>query len=960
MRQKPPTVCFQKSGPAIESVAFSPDGGRLVTVERSNEQPITIWDVHARTPERRIVTPGGFVHQAIFSPNGRLIAASCSGGTVIVWDAETGKLRFRLSAGSIDTGSVAFGPDGKRLVCGGWGTIKIWELQTGQEVLALKGHRHGVKSVAFSPDGRALASGGWDRTVRICQADTGLVDRTLFGDWLGGGTPCFHPQGRFLAWGGNDHLARIWDMQTGQAVAKLPHAHEVWSVAFSPEGDTLATCGRNEIKLWNWQEEVEKTVILQDADVWLGCLAFSPDGKRLASHRRRIGPKRESGNGDLVIWNAQTGQEVATIKQDPGPSTKVAFSPDGRYFAYAGEDGTVRLHELQTNTTHLVLKTQSGTIHGLAFSPDSRLIATTTSPPLTAKQPAVAKLSVFDVSTAKECLSMAADAALISNVEFTEKGKNLACSLRPGVIGIYDTVTGHEVQVVNGMRAAVSSLAITANGTRLAAAGEQGAIKILELTNGSLAAGDSDQHSERASHELAAKKAESSGNWVSAILELNWLLGSGSSEKTLYHRRGHAYRELGGHDKAIRDFSEALKRDPADDQARLERANAHLRLRHWDAAIADLTESIDGITVPDTRHARLYNDRGIAKLQVNRAGEAVADFSEALRLDPQNLAAFINRGNCHLRLEQWDKAIADLSRAVELDGKNASVRTSLGWAYFGKKDLSRAIAAYDEALQADPRWVWAFHNRAQAFAARGDWLKALSDFDQAIRLVPGNFGFYLNRGNVQAELGNWPKAAADFQMSAMLNPRDIGPPCLFALALLQHGDLQGYRTQGHSLLQRRGSVDAIGAAWIVWTCTLSPDRNPEAETILSLAETAVARDAKNYLVARSYGAALTRAGKRLQALSQLRDAAKLQEKCPSVWFYLAKVLADSGQEREAATWLARGEKWLAVIKAVGDRSIESSLSSWQQLPWYERVAVERLHAEAEIAILLAGLARTIP
>ena len=143
---------------AVTSVAFSPDGKRIVSGSR--DKTVKVWD--AATGQELLSLKGhtGEVSSVAFSPDGKRIVSGSEDQTVKVWDAATGQ-EAPLPQGPHQTGSTAWrsARDGKRIVSGSWDkTVKVWDAATGQELLSLKGHTGLVSSVAFSPDGKRIVS----------------------------------------------------------------------------------------------------------------------------------------------------------------------------------------------------------------------------------------------------------------------------------------------------------------------------------------------------------------------------------------------------------------------------------------------------------------------------------------------------------------------------------------------------------------------------------------------------------------------------------------------------------------------------------------------------------------------------------------------------------------------------------------------------------------------------------
>src|SRR5262249_54436710 len=127
------------------------------------------------------------------------------------------------------------------------------------------------------------------------------------------------------------------------------HKGDVWSVAFSPDGQILASGGQDEtIRLWNVAEGQELHVLAGhpfpvarqgDRSFPIARMAFSPDGESLAA---------DSLDGGVHLWNVKTGQPKEPVRWHVGPALAVAFSPDGRWLATGGADKTVQLIDRAT------------------------------------------------------------------------------------------------------------------------------------------------------------------------------------------------------------------------------------------------------------------------------------------------------------------------------------------------------------------------------------------------------------------------------------------------------------------------------------------------------------------------------------------------------------------------------------------------------------------------------------
>ncbi|KAJ6564287.1 WD40-repeat-containing domain protein, partial [Mycena capillaripes] len=309
-----------------------------ITKGRMKQWPNTIAILEGHT---------NLVTSVAFSPDGKRIVSGSYDSTVRIWDAETGAaLREPLQGHTGPVTSVAFSPDGKRIVSGSYdSTVRIWDAETGAALREpLEGHTKWVTSVAFSPDGKRIVSGSSDSTVRIWDAETGAALREpLEGHTDRVTSVAFSPDGKRIVSGSYDSTVRIWDAETGAALREPLEGHtdSVTSVAFSPDGKRIVSGSDDStVRIWDAETGAALREPLEGHTNSVMSVAFSPDGKRIVSG---------SYDSTVRIWDAETGAALREPLEGHTDSViSVAFSPDGKRIVSGSDDSTVCIWDSET------------------------------------------------------------------------------------------------------------------------------------------------------------------------------------------------------------------------------------------------------------------------------------------------------------------------------------------------------------------------------------------------------------------------------------------------------------------------------------------------------------------------------------------------------------------------------------------------------------------------------------
>jgi WD40 repeat protein len=317
---------------------------------------LKLWDV---SPSRPMLTLPGHAGGALataFAGDSGVLASRDLRGAVRLWDLSTGRCTRTIAgsdalspdtapAGDWDNAdladqqeSLACSPDGKRIAAiDAAGTaIVLYSTVSGESfVIPPSGGAVSLSSLAFSPDGKTLAAGCADNKIRLWDAVSLQLARTVAVSGAVGNVR-FSPDGRLLA-ASCDGTIHVFEAVSGQPLATQDgHLERIRSLVFSPDGRTLASAGGDGVRLWDVSSRKSLGALEGEAGP-VYCLAFSPDGGTLAC---------SDHNRTIRLWQLPSGRCIASLQTGERFAWSLAFSSDGRMLACGGSGDSLRLFNL--------------------------------------------------------------------------------------------------------------------------------------------------------------------------------------------------------------------------------------------------------------------------------------------------------------------------------------------------------------------------------------------------------------------------------------------------------------------------------------------------------------------------------------------------------------------------------------------------------------------------------------
>ena len=505
------------SGVTTDAV-YSPDGGHIAIASTLG---ISIYQADTLDEEIYFETSAS-VNSVVFSSDGENLVTGLGDNTVKIWQASDGTMiksfeghkedTTKKDEGDPEITSVAISPDGSIVAAGSTdGTVSMWQISDGNLINTLENHTLYVSSVFFSPDGQALFSASWDGTVRMMNVSDGELIRAFGGNrvidavlsvddkilasydqgffaskgnlilWdVESGKKlqtitdesfdvtsiAISPDGKYVAAAREDYSVKLWDTSSGEGIINLEDLQpdgtyylSRFVVTFSPDSQSVLLAGRDVTGIWNVTSgSLLQNKVTQSQPVYY--IALSPDQKALASVEGTVVFVREISDAKLIPF-----------QDDVYTSGNVTFSPDGTTVAVGLFDGSARFWPITEQGARRSFEiSKNRRVSAVAFSPDGNILAFGAYDKIEVRQS-------VDGSLINTISPGSTD--YINSLAFSPGGDYLAYANYADVIKIFDASTWKTVKTYTG-----NTLAFSPDGKLLAGGSFDKEVQVLEIASG--------------------------------------------------------------------------------------------------------------------------------------------------------------------------------------------------------------------------------------------------------------------------------------------------------------------------------------------------------------------------------------------------------------------------------------------------------------------------------------------
>ena len=416
----------------------------------------------------------GTVESLDWSRDGARVVSGGYDKTVRIFDGGTGNLqRIMMTPGPLNV--VTWSADGAWIVTGdNQATAQLWDGATGVGIRTFTGHKNEVAAATFSPDGATVATGGWDGTIVLWDRASGAVRRILsHTGWIY--SLAYSPDGQLLASAADSSL-RLWNPATGEVVREIfsptpmPGADAMTGLAFSPDGTLLLTGSYQDVGRVFKVATGEVVTTLSGHTDWVYAVGWNGAGTRALT---------AGWDGTIRIWDMPGFVQRQVITPTPSTSklrTAVWNPTADELAAPDAPGGTIRVWDGATGTALRELTGTAGPVYGLAYSPDGSRIASGGSD---------GKVRLWNASDGSPTGIVAAG-DYVGAVAWSPTGDRIAVAGYNGAGGIWDVATGVKMVGGTGHGQRTNAIAWSPNGNLVAAGGADQLVSLQDLGAGTV------------------------------------------------------------------------------------------------------------------------------------------------------------------------------------------------------------------------------------------------------------------------------------------------------------------------------------------------------------------------------------------------------------------------------------------------------------------------------------------
>lgn len=452
----------------VECVAFGPDGWFIAGGDAGGS--IILWDAETGEVADSLLGHYQTVACLAWGNDSSQLASASTDGMVIIWNLDTLQPRFEIEAHEGYVLDIAYDFEGERIATVGDNHIGVWNAETGELIVRLTSadEQSFPSSVCFLPGGKQLATGDADHTLKIWSIETGKVTQTLAGHRAEIAQVAIRSDGREIATAGGDGDIRLWDVETGECTRVFANAHVggVFSLAYSPDGIQLASGGYDRlVKVWSLYTDAE-VLTLKGHSQYVRSVSFNRAGNLVVS-----------GAGDAKIWNVDYGVRGAFVADShlPGLRQFAVHPRQADRLLCVGES----IAETNANTRELLrsIDLQEDVV-AAAYSPDgSKFVTGSIS----------GKVQIWNAATGAELASCEGALIDIFGVAFGADGDAVYAGDNEGFVCKWSVAAGELLLTISRKgEVACKSLAVNPGGGQIATGDNDGVVSIWDANTGDL------------------------------------------------------------------------------------------------------------------------------------------------------------------------------------------------------------------------------------------------------------------------------------------------------------------------------------------------------------------------------------------------------------------------------------------------------------------------------------------